>query len=84
MRLMVRMKGDGFARVGFGVAGIADDEGELGNDAYFAQTPRDGESLFGGDALLHLLEACGSIPIRPQRRSSCIRPRRISLRVRSE
>ncbi len=54
--LSLRMKREGLACVAFGVVGIADDEGELGDDAEFLCSLGDGDGLIGGDALLHLFE----------------------------
>ena len=52
----LRMKAKGLAGVAFGIAGISDDEGELGDDAELLRSLGDGYGLIGRDALLHLFE----------------------------
>ena len=47
---------ESLAGVALGVSGVADDEGELGDDAEFLGSLCDGHGLIGGDALLHLFE----------------------------
>ena len=53
----LRMKAKGFAGVALGIARVADDEGELGDDAELLGALCDGYGLIGGDALLHLFES---------------------------